>query len=221
MLSAPGVPVQAVHGLPSLRELSDLRTSDPDALLRDAIAASQRNDGETALALLAQVSALAPHAAIPYVLAGGELAQAGRYAEAESAYARALLLDPALHIARYQLGLLQFTSGNVPMAMLSWQPLLDLGQEHPLSLFVQGFAHLAHDNMSDAARLFHQGMRANADNAPLNADIAMVLQRMADSVGETSAAVPTAETAVQPEAPGPAASAHVLLTNYQRGGSLN
>lgn len=197
-----------------------MQTTDPDALLREAIAASQRGDTEAALRLLASVTEVAPQAAIPHLLAGAELAQAGRYAEAEAALARALLADAGLHIARYQLGLLQFTSGNVAMALLSWQPLLELGDGHALSLFVQGFAQLAQDSMSEAARLFHAGMDANTDNAPLNADIRLVLQRMADTVASGQAPAPApAPAAAAAAAPEQATTdTHVLLSNY---GSLN
>lgn len=196
-----------------------MQTSDPDALLRDAIAASQRNDSETALSLLARIGELAPHSAIPHLLAGGELAQIGRYAEAESAYAKAVLADPQLHIARYQLGLLQFTSGNMPMSMLSWQPLLELGPQHALSLFVQGFAQLAQDNFADAASLFQAGMATNTDNAPLNADIEMVLQRIAKLTGNDGHSAPQhADAAREPATEEPLAGAHVLLSNY---GSVN
>jgi len=195
-----------------------LQTSDPDALLRDAIAASQRNDSETALSLFARVSELVPHSAVPHLLAGAELAHIGRYAEAESAYARAVLADPQLHIARYQLGLLQFISGNIPMAMLSWQPLLELGPQNALSLFVQGFAQLAQDNFADAASLFHAGMAVNTDNPPLNADIEMVLQRMAELPGAGNRPAPQPTEAAQPSAEEPPVGAHVLLSNY---GSLN
>jgi tetratricopeptide (TPR) repeat protein len=194
------------------QEFSELQTSDPDALMREAMAASQRHDSDTALALLARVSELAPSAAVPYLLTAGELAQMGRYDEAETAYVRAILLDPNLYIARFQLGLLQFTSGKVPMAMLTWQPLTTLGDEHPLSLIVRGFAELAQDNMSEAAGLFHAGMAANKDNEPLNRDIAMVLQRMADAGGGGKPAEPA--PLEQPAKSDALSSAHVLLSNY-------
>ncbi|MWL90511.1 tetratricopeptide repeat protein [Cupriavidus sp. SW-Y-13] len=197
-----------------------MQTTDPDALLREAIAASQQGDSEAALALLARVTEMAPQAAIPHLLTAGELASAGRYAEAEAAFARALLADPALHIARFQLGLLQFTSGNVAMALLSWQPLAALGEKHALALFVQGFTELAQDNMSEAARLFHAGMEANTENAPLNADIRMVLQRMAETIAASQPAAPASSQAPAQVAAASSAETetHVLLSNY---GSLN
>lgn len=191
-----------------------MQTNDPDALLREAVAASQRNDPDAALSLLERVTALAPGAAVAHLLTAGELAQAGRYEEAEAAFARALLADPGMHIARFQLGLLQFTSGNAAVALLTWQPLTELGEQHALSLFARGFAALAGDDMQEATRLFQAGITANTENAPLNTDIRMVLQRM----GEVAAAQPARPT------PAPAATeahdsdTHVLLSNY---GSLN
>lgn len=197
-----------------------MQTNDPDALLREAIAASQQGDSAAALALLARVTEMAPQAAIPHQLTAGELASGGRYAEAEAAFARALLADPTLHIARFQLGLLQFTSGNVAMALLSWQPLSALGEHHALALFVRGFTELAQDNLSEAARLFHAGMDANTDNAPLNADIRMVLQRMAQTIAASQAVVPASSQAPtqSPAAASTETETHVLLSNY---GSLN
>lgn len=207
----------------ALQEMSELQTTEPDALMREALAASQQNDSETALALFARVSEMSPSAAAPHLLAAGELAHTGRYAEAEAAYARALLLDPALHIGRFQLGLLQYTSQKVPMAMLTWQPLLELGRAHPLALFVQGFASLAQDRLSDAVGFFHAGMRANTENAPLNADIAMLLQRLADATAASEGArAPAAEAAEATNAPTDTEGrAHVLLSNYQQGGPIH
>ncbi|WP_423199802.1 MULTISPECIES: tetratricopeptide repeat protein [unclassified Cupriavidus] len=191
-----------------------MQANDPDTLLREAVAASQRNDTDTALSLLERVTALAPGAAVAHLLMAGELAQAGRYEEAEAAFARALLADPGLHIARFQLGLLQFTSGNAAVALLTWQPLTELGEQHALSLFARGFAALAGDDMLEATRLFQAGIAANTENAPLNTDIRMVLQRMGEVAGTQPA----------PATPAPAATeahgsdTHVLLSNY---GSLN
>jgi tetratricopeptide (TPR) repeat protein len=143
-----------------------------------------------------------------HLLLGAELAQCGAIDEAESAFAEAVLSAPGWSIARFQLGLLQYTSGRASTARLTWQPLLALAPDDALRSFVQGFAALAGDRFGEAMAAFEAGIAQNTANAPLNADIRMVMQR----VGGAASGPPSAAVA-EPVNDG---GVHVLLSNYQR-----
>lgn len=191
----------------------------PNALLSDrlqqALAASASGDTDRAIALFRHATDEEPGSPLPPFLLGAELAQLGRIEEAIQAYAAATLIAPGFHIARYQMGLLQFTSGHAALALVSWQPLLALPQDQPLRAFVSGFAALANDRFGEAVAHFRAGQALNTENAPLNGDIQMVI----DKIESLPAASTTAETA-EPAPADEAATSHVLLSNY-RGGSLH
>ncbi|MCO4855918.1 tetratricopeptide repeat protein [Herbaspirillum sp. WGmk3] len=179
-------------------------------LLQRAISASNENDSETALNLLFQARSEEPESAWACFLLGGHLAQAKRYTEAEEQYINAVLLDPEMVIARYELGTLQFTSGRAPAAMLSWQPLLTLPDDHYLKQFVLGYAALAVDNFAEALMRFERGIAANSDNEPLNGNIRLLTERirlLSDGTEQAPRDLPN-----RPVAEG--ATEHFLLSSY-------
>jgi tetratricopeptide (TPR) repeat protein len=90
-----------------------------DALIQEGLAASQADRTDDALALFHQAAEHTPASGLPHFLIGAELAQLGRMDEAEAAYANAVLLAPDLLMARYQLGLIQFTSARAALALVT------------------------------------------------------------------------------------------------------
>jgi Flp pilus assembly protein TadD len=182
--------------------------------LQEALQASRDGDPEAAVRLLQQAMRDAPTDPLPHFLLAAELAQAGQMAEAEAAYANTVLLAPAFETARFQLGLLQFTSGRASIAMLSWQPLLELPATNPFRHFVQGFAALAADNFEEAVQCLRQGMSLNHENAPLNADMQMMIDRI-EPLRSNASAASAPESSEDSEA---AQSHHVLLSNYRQDG---
>lgn len=138
----------------------------------------------------------------------------------EAALANAVLLAPAFHIARYQLGLLQFSSGRAAVALVTWEPLFHLDHAQALGHFVKGFAALAQDEFTQARSHFQAGLVRNTENAALSQDIEKVLRGIDDAL-----APPAASTSA--EAPGKAqasgeAAVHILLSNYGKfGGTLH
>jgi tetratricopeptide (TPR) repeat protein len=175
-----------------------------EALIADGLAASRENRTEAARDLFAQASALVPTSGIPHFLIGSEHAAAGDMAAAEAAMANAVLLSPEFLLARYQLGLLQFSSERAAVALVTWQPLFRLSDQESLGHFVRGFAALAQDQFEEALRHYRGGLACADANPAVAADIAQVvtaverlLQRI-DAPGDT-------------EAP-----QHVLLTGYGR-----
>lgn len=187
------------------------------ARMQQAMAASASGDLQTAISLFRTAVQEEPNSPLPSFLLGAELAQAGRIEEAVQAYAAATLIAPEFHMARYQLGLLQFTSGQAALALLTWQPLLALPLTDPLPAFVKGFAELANDHFAEALGHFRSGQAVNQQNAPLNADIQMVIDRI-ESLRHSQSVAPSPVVDQQSEPVGDAS--HVLLSNY-RGGSVH
>jgi Flp pilus assembly protein TadD len=190
--------------------------------LQEALQASRDGDPEAAIRLLQQAMREAPTDPLPHFLLAAELAQGGQMAEAEAAYANTVLLAPAFETARFQLGLLQFTSGRASIAMLSWRPLLELPDTNPFRHFVQGFAALAADNFDEAVQCFRRGMTLNHDNAPLNADMQMMIDRI-EPLRSSAAATAEPQAAAEPSDNNDdtAQSHHVLLSNYRQDGPVH
>ena len=185
-----------------------------DALLREGLAASQSNDAHRALELFAQASQACPASGVPHFMAGSEFAALGEFEKAEAELASAVLLAPGLHIARYQLGLLQFSSGRAAAALVTWEPLFALDDTEPLGHFVCGFAALAQDDFQAAKSHFEDGLARNTANPALSSDIHKVLLGMRDAHARQPAAS-------QPAAEADPAAAHVLVSNYGKYGTLH
>lgn len=190
-----------------------------DTLIQQGLQASQSDETELALKYFHEASQAAPNEGLPHFLAAGELAQIGRMQDAEGAYATAILLAPTMAVARYQLGLLQFATDRLPLALTTWQPLLALPEEDFMQQFVQGFFALASENRSHAEQRFRKGLALNTVNPPMNRDI----ERVLESLAALQAPEAPAETppVVEDTAAGDEASAHVLLANYQPMGKPN
>lgn len=182
------------------------RDTDFNQLIAAGLVASQENRTQAALDLFAQASALMPDSGVPHFLIGSEHAGAGDIEDAEAAFANAVLLAPDFLLARYQLGLLQFSSKRAAVALITWQPLLALPEADALGHFVRGFAALAQDEFQEALGHFRAGLEVNDSNPPLSADILQV-------VAALEALPRPTESSSEPAA----GTAHVLLTGYSRG----
>ena len=175
---------------------------DFDRLLAEGLAASRDGRREAALDLFAEASAADPSSGLPHFLIGSEQASAGDFAAAEPALARAVLLAPGFPLARYQLGLLQFTAGRAAVALLTWEPLLALGEHDALPHLVRGFAALAQDAPGEALEHFRAGLACRPDNPALCADIAQVISALEQ--WQSGSAAPEEDAGAQ----------HVLLSAY-------
>jgi len=181
--------------------------------LKQAMAASAAGESEEAVRLFREAVDEQPGFAMPPFLLGAEFAQMGRINEAIQAFASALLLAPGMHVARYQLGLLQFTSGQAALALVTWQPLTQLPETHALREFVFGFASLAEDRFGDAIERFRAGQALNTDNAPLNGDIQMMIDRIEALIRSNADQPPGGASEEGTDAD----ASHVLLSNYRSG----
>ncbi|GLK50149.1 hypothetical protein GCM10017620_31230 [Brevundimonas intermedia] len=169
--------------------MSDLRADPcPDARL-DALVAAVAAGAD-----VAEVDALLaayPGDARLHFLRGSLLAGGRRYPEARAAVSRAVALAPGFDIARFQLGFLEFTSGEPELARRTWRPLQDLEEAHPLSLFARGLLRLVDEDVTGAIALLRRGMAANTVNPPLNQDMATLLAGLEPAA---AAAEPVSET---------------------------
>jgi Flp pilus assembly protein TadD len=190
-----------------------------DALVHQGLAASAAQDSASAIDLFSKACAAAPDAGITHFLLASELAHAGRWDAAESAFANAVLVAPDLAVARYQLGLLQFTSARAALALVTWQPLTLLPESSPFPHFVQGFAALAHDDFGAALTHFEAGLRCPIDNEALRSDVIMLVERVraAQAVATLSPAADGAERDVSAEP----VHDHFLLSNYTHRGRVH
>lgn len=172
--------------------------------IRSGLAESAAQRTEAALRCFRAASLLQPASGLPYFLIGSEHAACGDAQAAEQAFATAVLHAPGLHVARYQLGLLQFSSGRASIALLTWQPLLALGEDLPFPHLVQGFIALAEDRLGHALAHWRLAMERCESNPALAADVARIMAAVAPLRGQEEAA---------------GAGQHILVSAY--GGGLH
>ncbi len=184
-------------------------TTNPemDRLIAQGLEASRAGQAQAALALFAQASEATPGSGLPHFLIGAEHAAAGNINLAEAAFARAVLLSPDFALARYQLGLLQFTSQRAAVALLTWQPLFGLPPGDAMGCFVRGFEALARDDFAAALGHFRLGLACDDLNPAMASDI----QRVVEAVERLPQAPAEGDTVTDTDA------SHILLSGYARG----
>ena len=114
------------------------------------------------------------------LMLGAEYAQGGRIDEAEAAYIYALNRSPNFTIARFQLGLLQYSQQRIYSAFATWELLNELPAEDPLRIFKNALEALAKNEREVALQLFENGIRKNETNPPLNEDMQQFILRIKD-----------------------------------------
>jgi tetratricopeptide (TPR) repeat protein len=119
-------------------------------------------------------------------LRGSMLATGKQYDEARAAMRAAIDLAPYFWLARFQLGLLELTSGLPAEAIQTWAPLRDLAADNPLRLFSDGLQALIRDEFAEAVGKLRQGIGANIDNPPLNSDMQMMIDKIQSADGGSS-----------------------------------
>jgi tetratricopeptide (TPR) repeat protein len=140
-------------------------------------------DPQAAIQLLANAADTHPADARPLVLLAAELMECGHVDRAEAAYSAALLRAPEFWIARFQLGLLQFTSARPAMALVTWAPLDSLEPGDPLRIFKNSLELLAKGDLAQSQTLMREGIAANTVNQPLNRDMQMLLEQISTDQG--------------------------------------
>jgi tetratricopeptide (TPR) repeat protein len=134
------------------------------------------------------------NAELRYLL-GAELAQQREYDAAVLEMRTALELDPNLHFARLQLGLLYLTLSQPNESMEIWAPLEQLAETAALKAFKRGLEALIRDDFRACINFLQQGIRLNTQNDPLNHDMLMICDRVRE------AGVPVAQPVPRPAPP--------------------
>lgn len=112
---------------------------------------------------------------IHFMLAA-EHAEIGLLDRAIDGMTQALTLDPALRIARFQLGLLYFSQDKLESARETWEALDDLNQDDVLSLFKAGLLLIGEGDRKGAVPKLERALEVDTINAPLRRDIERVLK---------------------------------------------
>lgn len=188
-------------------------------LLALALEASRLGESGHALTYLKESAARADAEGPTLFMLGSEYAQLGLIEEAKDSMARAVEQSPDFPLARFQLGLLHLTSGDVPTALNVWEPLTSLDAAHPqayLAAFHRGMRHLIADEFDAALLALREGIALNRDNEPLNGDMARLATSIEQLPGRERAAAVTA--APQPSSETDAEPSHLFISAYAKSG---
>ena len=179
-----------------------------DLLARAAdLARVDEKAGLTRIEALLQDHGLDPRL---HFLRGSLLAGRGDIANAHEAMRLAVAIAPNYELARYQLGFLELTSGDVIAASETWRPLLALPADAWMRLFVEGLTLLARDDFDEAVALLKAGMARNGDYSAINADVRLLIDAIdARHAQPVAASPPSRQLRVEP-----LSAAHLLLQQY-------
>lgn len=175
-----------VPAMPFSSSFIAMTASDTHSAYLDRYAQFVENgDAEQALAVLQHVHAQQSNSAQTFALLGALYMQLDNPDAAETAFIAALDIEPTLAMARFRLGLLQFTMSRPQTAFQTWRPLDALGEQHYLVSFKRAFKALSIHAFEDAILLLRQGLESNDENTPLNHDMHVVISYIDAIKGHT------------------------------------
>jgi tetratricopeptide (TPR) repeat protein len=178
-----------------------------------ALGAMERDRDDEALGYLKRALVLAPDSGLLHHLLGAMYAELKMIDRAIQEMTLAITYGPHLKMARFQLGLLHFTSGDLPSAEEVWGPLAELPEGDPLRLFRSGLVALARDDFAASIADMRQGLEANDEHPSLNHDIEQLVGLAEQALAEQTAAETPSPAATNGS--GAVAGQHVLLSGYQ------
>ncbi len=147
-----------------------------------------------------------------HFLLGSEYAQIGLMDQARQHLQRAIDLNPAFAIARFQLGLLHLTNAQPQEALDTWSALSALGSEHPLQAFHVGMQHLIRDEFADCLQHLERGIALNVDNPALNTNMQLIIERVKVLLSD-----PTQASSKPGDGTKEEAQSHLFLNAYTGG----
>lgn len=142
-----------------------------------------RDDDERGLARLDELLGEFGGDAKLHFLKGSVLAGLKRYPEARESMRRAVDIAPLFAVARFQLGLLELSSGEGEAADETLQPLEQLGAENPYALFARGLRLLMRDEFEGALAALREGIVRNTENPPINRDMQLIIAEIQQKLG--------------------------------------
>ncbi len=157
-----------------------------DAQMQDLIGVANADSARGVDAIDAALAAF-PGDARLHFLKGSLLIGLQRFIGAHQALSSAVRLSPEFHIARFQLGLFELTSGEADSAVATWKPLKALPGDHWMRRFVDGLEHLASDRFDECIADLSAGIAANQENLPLNVDMQRIVAECEGIVGKRMA----------------------------------
>jgi len=198
---------------------SPLDVLDADELFMLALRASAADDGPAALSCLKLAVARQPSHARAHWMLGAEYAALRMPERAGEHYARAVALDPAQPVARFQYGLLRLTCGDVDAAEAVWRGLADRPTDDPLRRFADGLLLLARGRSEEALPALHAAAADPTIPTRLRRDVETVIARIggahpADAPAGVTATGPTSADDAATEAAALAVQSHLALSAY-------
>lgn len=151
---------------------------DADELKFLAIQASRNAQTEHALMYLKHAIQQQPTDGELLYLLAAEHAQLGMYDRAAEEMTAALDLNPEMHTARLQLGLLHLTSGKVDAVRSMLQRLARLGPGSYFTYFATGLESLIQDQFPACRAALERGIAMNAENPALNGDMQKIIDAL-------------------------------------------
>lgn len=185
----------------------------PDGPITEMLALAG-NDEPAALARIATLLEDHPDDPRLHFMKGSLLAAQEQYADGCAAMRQAVELAPAYDIARFQLGLLELSSGDAEAADATLQPLADASDENALSLFALGLRHLARDNLDQAEALLRRGIEINAEHPLVSRDMELMLAGIVDARAKAAADTHHPSDEAETDADAEVSAAHLLLQRY-------
>jgi tetratricopeptide (TPR) repeat protein len=134
-----------------------------------------------------------PRNATLHHLLGADLAQSGEYDAAVSSMRQAIAIDPNLHVARFQLGLLLLTMAQPQESLAVLAPLESQPQES-LRCFKRGLEALIRDDFTTCLAELGAGVQASPVNIPLNRDMEMLASRVRVHIDQQTQPASTANS---------------------------
>jgi tetratricopeptide (TPR) repeat protein len=157
------------------------KLTDTSARFQEIAMNQERNDE---LSKLRSAALKDPRNAELRYLLGVELAEQRDYEGAVLELTAAVALNPNLHMARFQLGLLHLTLAQPHHTIEVLAPLGDLGDDAPLKHFKQGLEALIEDRFADCIEAMRSGIALNRENEPLNRDMTLIVDKAAQALAD-------------------------------------
>jgi Flp pilus assembly protein TadD len=154
-----------------------VQTLDSEELLHLALIDIGNADHEGAIDKLKRALDSSSSDARLHFLLGAEYAEIGLRDRAKESTSKALSLNPTLHAARFQLGMLHLVSGQIDDARREWSPLDALGDKAGMVLYKNALLSFEDNDPGRGLALLREGIAANTGDAALMAEMAKTLQR--------------------------------------------